>query len=75
MVRSVVCVMNRPFNLEEAKAGQQIITRDGRPAKFVASDDEIYHARFWSKVDAVTTKMQCWNWTGALNETCMFGGR
>lgn len=28
--------MNRPFNLEEAKAGHPLITRDGRPAKFVA---------------------------------------
>lgn len=27
---------NRPFDLEKAKAGAPLITRDGRPAKFVA---------------------------------------
>lgn len=32
----------KPFNLEAAKAGAPIVTRDGRPAKFIAHEAEAH---------------------------------
>ena len=32
----------KPFDLEAAKAGAPIVTRDGRPAKFIAHVAEVH---------------------------------
>ena len=36
--------MSKPFNLEEAKAGKPLVTRDGRDAKFIAHVPELVNS-------------------------------
>ena len=37
--------MKKPFNLEAAKAGAPLVTRDGQPAKFIAHVEEAHPSR------------------------------
>lgn len=42
----------KPFSLEEAKAGHPLITRDGRPAKFVAHVPSLHtHCCLLAEID------------------------